>query len=101
MTSSNEEESPGPVELRECREEIGLIDGEIVALLKKRVDLARRTGTLKREHGLPILDPGREAKVIRTVVASARAAGLEEEPVREIFWLILGLSRKAQQTEHE
>jgi len=50
---------------------------------------------------LPILDPQREAKVVRSAVANARDAGLPEEPVREIFWHILGLSRKAQQTHRE
>ncbi|HVD60563.1 MAG TPA: chorismate mutase [Gemmatimonadaceae bacterium] len=90
-----------PVELSRCREEIENIDREIIDLLRRRLDIAQRTGELKREHGLPILDPQREAKVVRSAVANARDAGLPEEPVREIFWHILGLSRKAQQTHRE
>ncbi len=97
MSSIAEEESPAAAELKKCREEIGRIDMEFVALLRNRVELARRTGTLKGTLGLPILDTGREASVIRGAVAHAREAGLAEEPVREIFWHILGLSRKAQQ----
>jgi chorismate mutase len=99
MSSSGEEESPALAELDACREEIGRIDSELVALLWRRVDLARRTGTLKRALGLPILDPRREASVIRGAVTQAREAGLAEEPVREIFWHVLGLSRRAQQME--
>ncbi|HUQ20603.1 MAG TPA: chorismate mutase [Gemmatimonadaceae bacterium] len=90
-----------PEELTHCREQIETIDREIIDLLRKRLEIARRTGELKREHGLPIMDPQREAKVVRTAVANARDAGLPEEPVREIFWHILGLSRKAQETEKE
>ena len=88
-------------ELAQCREQIGGVDREIVKLLRRRVDLALRTGNIKRELGLPILDPGREATVIRTAVELARADGLPEEQVREIFWRILGLSRGAQQEEEK
>jgi chorismate mutase len=86
-------------ELEECREEIGVIDREIVALLRRRVDLGLRTKSLKQQLGLPILDPGREAAVIRGAVESAREAGMPDEPVREIFWRVLSLSRTAQQEE--
>jgi chorismate mutase len=86
-------------ELTRCREEIAAIDRELIALLRKRVDLGRRTGVLKREMGLPILDPGREAQVIRGAVEAARTEGLPDEQVREIFWRILGLSRAAQEKE--
>ena|SRR6266540_1220611 len=88
-------------ELQACRAEIATIDDEIVRLLLRRVEIARRTGILKRANGLPILDPQREAQVIRSAVARAREIGLEEEPVRGIFWHILGMSRKAQQVEEK
>lgn len=84
-------------ELAQCREEIAEIDREIVELLRQRLDLALETGVLKRKLGLPILDPEREAAVIRTAVENARQLQLPEELVREIFWRILGMSRGAQQ----
>jgi chorismate mutase len=84
-------------ELKRCREEIAKLDSDLISLLKSRVALAIRTGELKREIGLPILDPGREATVIREAGEKARASGLAEEPVREIFWRILALSRGAQE----
>jgi chorismate mutase len=100
MTSPGENQ-PASEELARCRDEIASIDREIISLLRKRVDIGLRTGVLKREMGLPILDPTREAAVIRTVVESARAQSLPDEPVREIFWRILGLSRSAQQSEEK
>lgn len=84
-------------ELAACREEIEGIDSEIMRLLKKRLEIALRTGPLKRELGIPILDPAREATVIRGAVETARELGLPEEDVRDIFWHILKLSRTAQQ----
>jgi chorismate mutase / prephenate dehydrogenase len=86
-------------DLTKCRSEIAAIDGEIVQLLKKRLDVALKTGPLKRELGIPILDPSREATVIRTAVESARELGLPEEDVRDIFWHILKVSRTAQQED--
>jgi chorismate mutase len=83
-------------ELARCREEIAQLDRELVALLRRRENLALRTAVLKRDMGLPILDPGREAAVIRSAAESARAEGLAEEPVREIFRRILAMSREAQ-----
>ena len=86
-------------ELTKCRVEIEQIDNDIIALLARRMTLGKRTGDLKRVAGLPILDPTREAAVIRRVAERARDGGLPPEPIREIFWQIVGMSRRAQ--EHE
>ena len=88
-------------ELGACRIEIERIDNEIVALLARRLALGKRTGDLKRLAGLPILDPTREAAVIRRVTGVARDAGLPTEPVREIFWQIVGMSRRVQEQTSE
>jgi chorismate mutase len=86
-----------PAELSECREKIESLDRRIVELLAERLVLARRTAALKRAAGLPILDPPREAEVIRRAVATARSHDVPIEPVREIFWHIVGMSRRAQE----
>jgi chorismate mutase len=54
---------------------------------------------LKRIAGLPILDPTREAAVIRRVTTAAREAGLPPEPIREVFWQIVGMSRREQEAK--
>ncbi len=99
MSQGRGEDEALQVELARCREEIATVDGAIVTLLSKRVALARQTGMLKQKLGLSILDPQREAARIRVAIANAREEGLDAESVREIFWHILGLSRKAQYSE--
>lgn len=94
--SANDESEP-LARLARCREEIAELDAIIIHAFAKRVALATRTAALKREAGLPILDPKREAEVIRRNVALAREAGLPEEAVRAIFWHLLGVSRRAQE----
>jgi chorismate mutase len=97
--SHDAEKSAAVDELARCRAKIEEIDNRLVTLLADRLELGRRTGELKESAGLPILDPTREAAVIRRVTAAAREAGLPPEPVREIFWQIVGMSRRIQ--EHE
>lgn len=84
-------------ELARCRDEIEQLDRQIISLLARRLALGKRTGELKRLAGLPILDPTREAAVIRRVTGEARDAGLPPEPIREVFWQIVGMSRRVQE----
>ncbi len=83
--------------LAQCRSEIEELDRRLVALLAERVTLGRKTATLKRAAGLPILDPQREAEVIRHAVTTAREHNLPAEAVREVLWRVVGLSRRAQE----
>jgi len=83
-------------ELARLREEIERVDREMIELIAKRVGLARAVGAAKRAVGLPTLDPAREAAVVRQVAVLAREAKLVDDDVRQIFWHIIGLSRRAQ-----
>lgn len=97
--SNASDESPVLDSLARCREEIERIDEDIVALLVRRMDLGKQTGRLKREADLPILDPEREVEVIRRVSELAHAGGLPVDPVCEVFFLIVAMSRRAQEQQ--
>ena len=84
-------------ELAQCRGEIEDLDRRLIGLLADRVALGKRTAALKTAAGLPILDPQREAEVIRRAVVTAREHDLPVEAVREVFWHVVGLSRRAQE----
>jgi chorismate mutase len=86
-------------ELSARRQEIERIDSDLVHLLADRVRVGKEIGVLKQAAGLPTIDPAREAEVIRRAGELARDAGLPDEPVRAIFWQIIGLSRRAQVNE--
>ena len=53
-------------------------------------------GRIKAELGRPVLDPAREAKVIRRAAARARELGVDEELVRDVLWRIVASAREAQ-----
>ena len=86
-------------ELEWLRSEINVVDQAIVDAFARRVATARRIGDLKEEAGQPVLDPSREAAVVRRAAERARQAGLDEEAVREIIWKLIGLSRRTQREE--
>lgn len=80
----------------ELRAQIAALDEEIVRRIAERVEVAGRIGALKRDAGGGVLDPEREAAVIRHAVGAAREHGLPTEPVREIFWTLMQLCRTTQ-----
>lgn len=84
-------------ELAQLRRDIESIDRRVVELLAERLELGKRTGEIKRDAGKPILDAAREAEVIRRAVTAARELGVPQEATREIFWHIVGMSRRVQE----
>src|ERR687895_28439 len=84
------------VELEATRSEIERVDEAIVFLIDERLRLARRVGELKRSAGLRVLDPSREAAVVRRAGALARDRGLDDEAIREVFWRLIDMARSAQ-----
>jgi chorismate mutase len=87
------------VDLAATRAEIERVDEAIIFLIGERLRLARRIGDLKRIAGLRVLDPGREAAVVRRAGALARDRGLDDEAVREVFWRLIEMARVAQGNE--
>ncbi len=84
-------------ELQRLRGELEQIDTQLVRLIAGRVALARAIGAEKRAAGLPLLDPSREAAVVRRATTLAREAQLPEESVRAVFWPLVELCRRVQE----
>ena len=86
-----------PADLARLRQEIEELDHKLVKLIADRVVLARKVGEAKRAAGLPTLDHVREAAVVRRAVSISRDVGLKsDDEIRQIFWQLIGLSRRAQ-----
>lgn len=82
--------------LETLRERVEAADLALVRLIAERLDLARRIGQLKAELGLPVLDPAREAEVVRRAAAQAREHDTDPELVRGILWQIIDHARRVQ-----
>ena len=85
--------------ITELRDEINGLNVQIVELLARRVEVARRIGEAKRERDLPIVDRTREGKVYERVRELATERDLDPEGVEKVFREIVDLCTKAQQEE--
>lgn len=82
----------------EFRDRIDVIDNQLVRLLNVRVACAVEIGKLKREMGMPVYQPDREAKVLAKVKQSALelAGPLTSDAVVRIFERIIDEARRAE-----
>jgi chorismate mutase len=86
--------------IKDCREEIDRIDGELLRLLNRRALLALEVGELKARAGLPLKDEGREREVLsRSSVANAGPLG--DGSVARIFRRIIRESRRVEEHARE
>ena len=73
------------------RKKIDALDAKIVLLLKERMDLCKRIGTLKIRNGLAVKDHRREDEVYLHVMAKALEVGLNPQKVEAVFKDIISL----------
>ena len=79
------------MELQELRNEINRIDGEMLALLERRLAVGRAIAEYKRQNGLPVRDPARETEKLREAMEQGGAAG------QRLVALLMALGREEQE----
>lgn len=89
-------ETPDP-RLDELRRRIIEVDEQLIRLIGERRDLVLEVGRRKEELGLPILDPRREAEVVRRAAIRARELGVDEEMARDVVWRVIAAARAVQE----
>ncbi len=82
--------------LEEIREEIEDIDARILELIARRASLAQKVLVAKRELGLPIDDPEQNERVLGRATELAVESGLDIEPVRNIFDILIIMNQERQ-----
>lgn len=90
-------EAEARAELDALRAEITDVDRQLIDLIAERLRIARRIGAIKETLGLPVMDPAREAEVVRRAAAGARERGADAELVRSVLWQIIDHARRAQE----
>jgi prephenate dehydrogenase len=82
--------------LQETRQHIDALDRELVGLLARRTELARRALRAKAELGRGTHDPNREASLLEERRAWAAAESVDPDGVEDIFRAILRFSKRVQ-----
>lgn len=70
--------------MAEVRRGVDQVDGELIALLRRRFDYMDAAARIKPERG-QVRDEARKAAVIANARAAAAAAGLPAEPIAELW----------------
>lgn len=82
------------MELKELREQIDLVDRELVDLFLRRMKISAEVAEYKRENNMPVLDPSRERALLEKI---SNLSGEEFEAYsRTLYASILDLSRSYQ-----
>ena len=87
---------PAAPELEAVREELAATDKELVALLANRMRLIREVARVKAENDLPSFDREREGAHLDDLLVGAKAAGVPEDMVRDVFARLFAASRLEQ-----
>lgn len=83
------------------REEIDLIDTQLLLLLKTRCDLSRRMGQAKKKENVEIINPQREKQIFNQIKKISDELHLPFEEIKKIWKIILKSSHKIQLEEME
>jgi chorismate mutase len=82
--------------LEELRDEIEEIDREIVESIARRTYVVESIAEVKKERGMEIHDPKREEVVLDRVAERAESLDVDPEDMREVFELLMDISKKEQ-----
>jgi len=77
------------MDLRDARDRIEEIDMKIIGLISERSDLALAVAEAKRKENVSVRDEGQRKRVILRAVEKGKEYGLDPEPVKEIFELLI------------
>lgn len=86
------------VTLAALRALIDEVDRNIVDLVKKRGEIVRQIGLLKKQEGLPIFDPLREKEQLEKFKKLALEQELDPTKVIELFLLLIEQAKDDQQS---
>ncbi len=86
----------GDESLDDLREQIRLLDLELVALAARRVGLGKRVGELKRRQGIATVDYAQERAVLDRARSAAGECGLDPRVAEDLFTGLIRASVTAQ-----
>lgn len=74
--------------LAELRNQIDSLDHELIRILDRRMEIVRRIGDFKRDHGMTVLQIRRWMEIIEDRIGRGEQAGLEREFLLKLLQLI-------------
>ncbi len=97
MTSSDMEQKGS--ELQELREEVAATTEEIIKLVAKRIELAKKIGQVKSKESIPIDNEAVEDALLEEVLRECKTLGLDQQLGTKILGTLLTESKKVQRMQ--
>ena len=88
-------------DIQKLRKKIDEIDENILHFLGERSEICRSIGLLKKENGIPIVDPIRETEVFNNIKGKAPDFGLDPDQVEAIFRQIVNMCSSIQELKEK
>lgn len=88
-------------DINQLRKRIDEVDEEILRSLRKRAEICRALGSLKRKQKIPIKDIPRENDVYAQIRKKAAALGLEAVQVEKVYRQIVDMCSAIQDLEEK
>ena len=85
-----------PGDIRRLRDELDMIDTQLLELLSQRMKISTTIGDIKREHNMPLFQPERWQHVLDKQIAKGTTLGLDAQFVKELSEKIHGESLRQQ-----
>lgn len=81
------------MDIKELRKEIDAVDGELLRLFLRRMELSAEIAAVKKAEGRPVFDPERETQKLSRIASASGAMG---EYALDLWEKLMELSRKYQ-----
>ena len=88
-------------ELEALREQISSVDEEMLALIGRRMEIAREIGRTKRKDNVGIRDSSREELVVRSAAERAADVGIDQTTAAAITEVLIDAAVKVQNEDPE
>jgi chorismate mutase len=85
-----------PEAIRKIRQQIDVVDNQIIRLLSRRFQLSRQMGILKNKTGTSIIDSGREKQIFERLLRRTRGSLLDSRMILGIWKNIIKKSYQIQ-----
>lgn len=82
------------IELELMRKEIDKIDAELLFFFKKRLEISKRIGILKKKNNIAIFDPKREQEIIDNSIQNANDD--EKKYIEKFLRNLMDISKEVQ-----
>jgi chorismate mutase len=83
-------------QLDQLREEVDMIDDQILCLLAKRIDIIKQIALEKKHNQLPLLDRDREDKMKEYWMDKSKKYNMNQTSIKKIFDEIVQMSKNTQ-----